>query len=150
MPRSLTILAAAAAILLVSNTAMAKKVLVKRAKAPVAAAAAALAVPLTAGQLEAANNVYTGKSDCEFKTVVDITPMEGKPGHFKLTHGKKIYDVVPEETTTGAVRLEDKAAGVVWIQIPAKSMLMNSKAGQRIADACTNERQRVATANSPT
>jgi hypothetical protein len=148
MPRSLTILAAAAAILMVSNVAIAKKVLVKRAKAaPVAAAPEA---PLTEGQLTAANNVYTGKSDCEFNTVVELTPMEGKPGHFKLTHGKKTYDVVPEETTTGAVRLEDKKAGVVWIQIPAKSMLMNSKAGQRIADACMNERQRVATANSPT
>ena len=54
--------------------------------------------------------------------------------------------MVPEETTTGAVRLEDKKAGIVWLQIPAKSMLMNSKIGQRMADSCLHEEQRVAAA----
>ncbi len=39
-------------------------------------------------------------------------------------------------TTTGAVRLEDKASGLVWIQIPAKSMLLNSKQGLQLANEC--------------
>jgi hypothetical protein len=50
--------------------------------------------------------------------------------------------VAPEETDTGAVRLEDKKSGVVWIQIPAKSMLMNAKIGQRVADGCVMAEQK--------
>ena len=40
------------------------------------------------------------------------------------------------------VRLEDRKAGVVWLQIPSKSMLMNAKLGQRLVDSCLNEAQR--------
>ena len=47
-------------------------------------------------------------------------------------------------TLTGAVRLEDKAAGVMWLQIPAKSMLMNVKVGQRMVDGCQHATQRAA------
>jgi hypothetical protein len=44
------------------------------------------------------------------------------------------------------VRLEDKA-GAVWLQIANKSMLMNQKAGQRLADECMSpEQQQVAEA----
>ena len=50
--------------------------------------------------------------------------------------------MVPESTPTGAVRLEDKKAGVVWLQIANKSMLMNAKVGQRMVDACQHAEQR--------
>ena len=36
-------------------------------------------------------------------------------------------------------------AGVVWIQIPSKSMLMNAKIGQRMVDSCMQSEQRAAT-----
>jgi hypothetical protein len=39
------------------------------------------------------------------------------------------------------VRLEDKRAGVVWLQIPAKSMMMNSRIGQRMVDDCKHPTQ---------
>ena len=47
------------------------------------------------------------------------------------------YMMNPVGTTTGAVRLENKSEGLVWIQIPAKSMLLNSKIGQQLANGCT-------------
>jgi len=34
------------------------------------------------------------------------------------------------------VRLENKGEGLVWIQIPSKSMLLNSKVGQQLANDC--------------
>ncbi|HEY6133162.1 MAG TPA: hypothetical protein VIW70_04220, partial [Rubrivivax sp.] len=64
---------------------------------------------------------------------------------FKLTHKKFTYTLVPQETTTGAVRLEDPKNGIVWLQIPAKSMLMNAKLGQRMVDSCQHADQRSAT-----
>lgn len=111
-------------------------------KVAAAGAAAAAVVALSAGQLDAAQRVYIGTAACEFGESVSLTPQQGKPGHFTLTHKKASYTLVPEETTTGAVRLEDKRAGIVWLQIPSKSMLMNSKIGQRVADNCLMAEQK--------
>lgn len=102
------------------------------------------AQPVSQNQLDIAGRVLTGTAQCEFNQHVNLQPIDGEPGHFKLAFKNVNYDMVPEETTTGAVRLEDKKAGVVWVQIPAKSMLLNSKIGQRMVDGCTQVEQRVA------
>ncbi|MCY7315166.1 MAG: hypothetical protein LH480_05950 [Rubrivivax sp.] len=99
---------------------------------------------LTAGQLAAAERVYTGTASCEFNQQITLAPVAAKPGHFTLVHKKASYTLVPQETTSGAVRLEDAKSGLVWIQIPAKSMLMNTKLGQRVADVCITPEQRQA------
>lgn len=54
--------------------------------------------------------------------------------------------MLPRETATGAVRLEDPDNGIVWLQIPAKSMLMNARRGQRLVDNCLHAEQRAAVA----
>jgi hypothetical protein len=58
--------------------------------------------------------------------------MQGKNFRFRM---------IPVSTATGAIRLEDRHAGAVWLQLPNKSMLMNQKAGQRMADGCTSPAQ---------
>jgi hypothetical protein len=117
-------------------------------KAPVAKKAAEPEAPevMTDGQLAAAQRVFTGKAECEMKQTVDLEAVDGQPGHFTLKYGKQTYHMTPEETTTGAVRLHDKKADVIWIQIPAKSMLLDEKAGHRMVDGCTEEQQRTASA----
>lgn len=102
----------------------------------------AFASDLTPGQLDAAARVYLGTADCELKQSVHLRAIDGQPGHFELTHKKARYTLVPEVTTTGAVRLEDRQAGMVWLQIPAKSMLLNAKAGRREIDGCMHAEQR--------
>ncbi|MBI5259271.1 MAG: hypothetical protein HY855_22395 [Burkholderiales bacterium] len=97
-------------------------------------------------QLDVAARVLTGDADCEFNQKVQVSAIEGQPGHFQVGYKKAVYRMVPQETTTGAVRLEDRKAGVMWLQIPSKSMLMNSKIGQRMVDACTHSEQRAAVA----
>lgn len=106
------------------------------------AAGSAISADLTPGQIDAAARVYTGVADCDQGQQVKLTPVAGQTGHFKLEYKKTSYTLVPEETTTGAVRLEDKKAGIVWLQIPSKSMLMNAKIGQRVADGCKHAEQR--------
>jgi citrate lyase subunit beta / citryl-CoA lyase len=114
------------------------------AKTPAASAKApAKDVPLSQGQMDAAGRVFTGTANCEFGQTVSVSAIAGKPGHFKLSHNKANYTLVPEVTTTGAVRLEDRKAGIVWLQIPAKSMLMNAKLGRRLVDACQTPQQKV-------
>jgi len=98
---------------------------------------------ISANQLAIASRVLTGNAQCEFNQQVSVQAIEGKPGVFKVAFKNQTFTMVPEETTTGAVRLEDKKAGVVWLQIPSKSMLMNAKIGQRMVDACTLAAQRL-------
>lgn len=101
---------------------------------------------ISQGQLDVAARVLTGDADCEFAQQVSVRPVAGQPGHFNVGFKKAVYRMVPQETTTGAVRLEDKRAGMVWLQIPSKSMLMNAKVGQRMVDACMHAEQRAAVA----
>jgi hypothetical protein len=101
---------------------------------------------ISEAQLQLADRVLTGEATCEFNQTINVQPVAGKPGHFHLTYKKAVYTLVPEETSSGALRLEDKKAGIVWLQIPSKSMLMNSKIGQRMVDGCMHPEQRAATA----
>lgn len=103
---------------------------------------------ISANQLAIAQRVHTGKADCEFSQSVSVDAVPGQPGHFKVGFKNASYTMVPEETTTGAVRLQDKRAGVMWLQIANKSMLMNSKIGQRMVDSCVHPEQRAAVASA--
>ena len=105
------------------------------------AALPARADVLSQGQLQVAAHVFTGTAQCEFKQQVSLTAIAGEPGHFRLAFKNAHYDMVPVETSTGAVRLEDARAGVVWLQIPAKSMLLNSRLGHRMLDDCRQVQQ---------
>ena len=99
-------------------------------------------------QLSMADRVLTGTADCEFKQKVDVEKVPGHNGNFKVTFDHKTYVMVPEETTTGAIRLVDLSGAVVWIQIPLKSMLMNQKEHHRLVDGCQEDEQRIAVQSS--
>ena len=109
----------------------------KQTAAGISAADAAL----TPGELTIAERVYTGKLPCELGAFVTLTPDAKMPGFFDV-HVKNLkFRMFPVETSTGAIRLEDRKAGAVWLQLANKSMLMNQKLGQRLADACMNPAQ---------
>lgn len=101
---------------------------------------------LTTGQLKAAERVFVGTASCDANQQVMLAAVPGQPGHFMLTHKKTVVTLVTQETTSGAVRLEDAKSGLLWIQIPAKSMLMNTKLGRRVVDACSTPEQALASA----
>jgi hypothetical protein len=101
---------------------------------------------VSANQLDIAARVLTGKAECEFNQTVDVDPVDGKPGLFRVRFKSQSYVMVPEETTTGAVRLVDRKAAVVWLQIPVKSMLLDNREGHRLVDACMQSEQRAAVA----
>jgi len=136
------VLSAACAALLFATGAGAQTAPAKASAKARPAAAQAPTESINPVQLEIAARVMTGDAQCEFNQKVGVHPLDGKPGHFKVSFKNVTYTMVPQETTTGAVRLEDKRAGVVWIQIPAKSMLLNGKIGQRMVDGCTQSQQR--------
>ena len=95
-------------------------------------------------QLAIATRVLTGKAACEYSQTVDVDPVTDQPGVFKVRYKGMNYVMVPEETTTGAIRLFDRKSGVVWLQIPVKSMLLDARGGHRMVDLCTHAEQRAA------
>ena len=96
---------------------------------------------LSTEQLAIAERVQVGTSQCELAVVVTVRADAHTAGRFVLEAGHKRYSLDPVVTTTGAVRLEEVSSGAVWIQLANKSMLMNQKLGQRIADDCMNPQQ---------
>jgi len=152
MSRSLTVVAAALAALSLTvlsaqaqtAAAPAKKAAAKKPVAKKAEPVAATNDNLNPTQLTIADRVMTGTAECEFKEKVDVEKIPGHAGNFKVTYNKKSYVMVPEETTTGAIRLVDLTGAVVWIQIPMKSMLMNQKEHHRLVDGCQEDEQRIA------
>jgi hypothetical protein len=98
---------------------------------------------LTPEQLELANRIALGKMPCELSAFVHVKLDPSGPGRFILETGKRKFYMVPVVSLTGALRLEDEAAGAVWIQLGNKSMLMDQKAGRRLADACVSADQAI-------
>jgi hypothetical protein len=106
-------------------------------------AAPMLASPVADAKVQeaVAGEVHTGHMVCELGNSVMVTPDPLQPTRFIVQMKKNTYHMTPVETTTGAVRLEDAQAGAMWLQLPHKSMLMNSKLGQRMADECQSDHQ---------
>lgn len=134
--------------------APAKKTVAKKSSkkgAAVAAGAGAVAVgsaaaipsqqTLTPAELAIAEQVYQGRINCELGASVNIAKDSVNPGYF-FVEGKGFkYHMSPIATSTGTVRLEDEKAGAMWLQVANKSMLINRKLGQRMADECMSPEQ---------
>ena len=107
----------------------------------VAAGIAAAEAALTPEELAIAQDVHTGRMACELGAFVSVEADPQSPGRFYVEGKGFKYHMAPVISATSAVRLEDQRAGAVWIQIANKSMLMNQKLGQRMADECMSPQQ---------
>ena len=114
---------------------------IKTKAANMAAGVAAAEAALTPAELAIAERVHVGKLPCELNNAVTLTPDPKSPGYFNVQVKNLKYRMFPVETSTGAIRLEDQKAGAVWLQLANKSMLMNQKLGQRLADDCKSPAQ---------
>ena len=113
----------------------------KSATSQVAAGIIAAEADLSPAELAIAERVHTGRMPCELGAFVTVTADPATPGHFHVEGKGFKYFMSPVATTTGTVRLEDQKGGAVWLQIANKSMLMNQKLGQRLADECMSAEQ---------
>ena len=112
----------------------------KKAAAPVKAEP--VPAPASPEQISAAERVYYGIYDCEFNQTVDISISSKYPAWVDVKHGKNTYLMKPVLSSTGALRLEDIRDEALMVQIASKSMLLNTKTGTRIVDACVSPKQR--------
>lgn len=98
-------------------------------------------VPMGQGELSIAQRVHQGRLPCELGAAVRVEPDQVQPGYFNVLGKGFHYRMHPVVTSTGAIRLEDRQAGAVWLQLANKSMLMDQKKGQRLADECAHPEQ---------
>ena len=98
--------------------------------------------PAGAEQIAAAQEVYYGTYDCEFKQSVEIAQSAKHPSYVDVKHGKADYLMKPVLSSTGAIRLEDVRGDTLMVQIASKSMLLNVRTAQRIVDDCVSPKQR--------
>lgn len=79
--------------------------------------------------------------DCELGNKVSIYQHVGDDEHIALRWKKRLHRLTRVGTTTGAQRFENKLYGLIWIGIPAKSMLLDSKLNRQLANECRNPEQ---------
>ncbi len=84
--------------------------------------------------------------NCELGNKFTVYKKSDDPSYINLQWRNKMHRMLRTATTTGADRYEDKQTGLVWINIPAKSMLLDIKKGSQLANECRNPEQRKALA----
>ena len=78
---------------------------------------------------------------CELGNTLTIYQNAGDPATIALRWKKRLVRLTRVGTTTGALRFENPLRGLVWIGIPAKGILLDSKLGRQLANNCKNPDQ---------
>ncbi|OGA97080.1 MAG: hypothetical protein A3E79_04570, partial [Burkholderiales bacterium RIFCSPHIGHO2_12_FULL_61_11] len=107
----------------------------------VAAGIEAAEAAMNPAELAIAERVDVGNLPCELGASVTLAKDDKSPGYFDMQGKSFKYRMFPVLTSTGAIRLEDRKGGAVWLQLANKSMLMNQKLGIRLADECQSPAQ---------
>jgi len=128
--------------------AQAKKKPSKKAKAAVAGAAvagAAAAAAVAANPLEVDEPDITDTKiteyACELNNKVTIYTNATDDSHIALRWKHRLHRLSRVGTTTGALRFENPHWGLIWIGIPAKGILLDSKLNRQLANECKNAEQ---------
>lgn len=79
--------------------------------------------------------------DCELGNKITIYSDANNDQQIALNWNKRMHRMTRVSTTTGAQRFENAQNGLVWIGIPAKGMLLDSKKGKQLANECKNPEQ---------
>ena len=98
--------------------------------------------PAPGEQMAAASMAHFGVYDCEFNEKVSVDVNHKFDGYLDVKHKTRTWIMKPVLSHTGALRLEDVKGRMLMLQIANKSMLMDTKMGQRVVDGCVHEKQR--------
>jgi hypothetical protein len=79
--------------------------------------------------------------NCELGNKITIYTNATDDKHIALRWKKRLHRLSRVGTTTGANRFENRLYGLVWIGIPAKGMLLDSKQNRQLANECKDAEQ---------
>jgi membrane-bound inhibitor of C-type lysozyme len=86
-------------------------------------------------------DTVTTEYSCELGNKVTIYTNEKDDGHIALRWKNRLHRMDRVSTTTGAQRFENPVFGIIWIGIPAKGMLLDSKHNRQLANECKSAEQ---------
>jgi hypothetical protein len=78
---------------------------------------------------------------CELNNKITIYTNEKDGGHIALRWKNRLHRLDRVGTTTGALRFENTKFGLIWIGIPSKGILLDSKLNRQLANECKNAEQ---------
>jgi hypothetical protein len=90
--------------------------------------------PDTVGSVSTDFNCELGNKITIYKNAEDDT-------HIALRWKKRLHRLTRVGTTTGASRFENRTFGLIWIGIPSKGMLLDSKQNRQLANECKDAEQ---------
>jgi hypothetical protein len=77
-----------------------------------------------------------GTYRCELGRSVQVRTVAADQRSTVLRWGEGDYTLRSVDARSGALRYEDPAAGLAWIVLKDRAMLLDTRAGQRLANAC--------------
>ena len=86
-------------------------------------------------------DTITIEFNCELGNKITIYKNENDDSHIALRWKKRLHRLTRVGTTTGANRFENPMYGLIWIGIPSKGMLLDSKFNRQLANECKNAEQ---------
>lgn len=124
-----------------AKAATAKKPASKKAKAAKAAGAAgAVGAAAAVSESSVAEHKATNYA-CELGNKITIYSNADDSNSIVMRWKNRLHRLTREATSTGANRFENKIAGLIWIGIPAKGMLLDSKVNRQLANECKTSDQ---------
>jgi membrane-bound inhibitor of C-type lysozyme len=78
---------------------------------------------------------------CELGNKVTIYTNDKDAEHIALRWKSRLHRLTRVGTSTGALRFENTAFGIIWIGIPAKGILLDSKHNHQLANECKDAAQ---------
>jgi uncharacterized protein YaaQ len=79
--------------------------------------------------------------NCELGNKITIYTNDKDEAHIALRWKKRLHRLTRVGTTTGALRFENTTFGLVWIGIPSKGILLDSKLNRQLANECKSAAQ---------
>lgn len=99
-------------------------------------------------------DTITVNYNCELGNKVTVYSSEKDDEHIAVRWKKRLHRLTRVGTTTGAKRFENKNFGLIWIGIPSKGMLLDSRLNRQLANECKSPEQEMSAtksaANQPT
>jgi hypothetical protein len=83
----------------------------------------------------------TTEYHCELGNKVTIYTNDKDADHIALRWKKRLHRMNRVGTTTGALRFENPVFGIIWIGIPSKGILLDSRLNRQLANECKSAEQ---------
>jgi membrane-bound inhibitor of C-type lysozyme len=110
-------------------------------KIPLVKAAPEFTIPAVQEDEPDVTDNKTIEYSCELGNKITIYHNETDDKYIALRWKKRLHRLSRVGTTTGAQRFENTNFGLIWIGIPAKGMLLDSKQNRQLANECKTAEQ---------